>query len=55
MAGDEARARQCYANALRAERGEAPTELAGRDLRQKIYDSAVTEDRDEHGMPRLRG
>ncbi|HEU4812666.1 MAG TPA: heme biosynthesis HemY N-terminal domain-containing protein [Xanthomonadaceae bacterium] len=55
VAGDEARARQCYANALRAERGEAPTELAGRDLRQKIYDSAVTEERDEHGMPRLRG
>lgn len=55
VAGDEARARQCYANALRAERGEAPTELAGRDLRQKIFDSAVTEERDEHGMPRLRG
>ena len=55
VAGDDARARQCYANALRTERGEAPTELAGRDLRQKIYDSAVTEERDEHGMPRLRG
>ena len=53
--GDEARARQSYGNALRAARGEAPTELGGRDLRQKIHDSAVIEERDEHGMPRLRG
>ncbi|HET8818913.1 MAG TPA: heme biosynthesis HemY N-terminal domain-containing protein [Xanthomonadaceae bacterium] len=55
VAGDEARARQSYANALRAARGEAPTDLGGRDLRQKIHDSAVIEERDEHGMPRLRG
>ena len=55
VAGDEARARQAYANALRAARGESPAEMPGRDLRQKIYDSAVTEERDEHGMPRLRG
>ena len=53
--GDEARARQSYANALRAARGEAPAELPGRDLRQKIHDSAVVEERDEHGLPRLRG
>ena len=55
VAGDEARARQCYGNALRAARGEAPTELGGRDLRQKIHDAAAIEERDEHGMPRLRG
>jgi HemY protein len=52
--GDDARARVSYANALRAARGESVEELAGRDLRQKIYDQAVTEERDEHGMPRLR-
>ena len=34
-AGDEARARLCYVNALRASRGEAVTELPGRDLRQR--------------------
>jgi len=54
QAGDEARARLSYANALRATRGEAITELPGRDLRARIYDQAVTEERDEHGMPRLR-
>ncbi|KRA16884.1 heme biosynthesis HemY N-terminal domain-containing protein [Lysobacter sp. Root604] len=54
-AGDDARARLSYANALRAARGEAASELPGRDLRQKIFDEAVVEERDEHGMPRLRG
>ena len=53
-AGDETRARLSYANALRAVRGEAPVELPGRDLRQKIFDQAVVEERDQHGMPRLR-
>ncbi|WP_242112848.1 heme biosynthesis HemY N-terminal domain-containing protein [Luteimonas aquatica] len=53
-AGDDARARQSYANALRAARGEAVQELGGRDLRQKIYDQAVIEERDQHGLPRLR-
>jgi HemY protein len=52
--GDDAHARLCYANALRASRGEAVLELGDRDLRQKIYDQAVTEERDQHGMPRLR-
>jgi len=52
--GDDTRARQSYANALRAGRGEAVQELGGRDLRQTIYDQAVLEERDEHGMPRLR-
>lgn len=54
-AGDDARARLSYANALRAARGESAEELPGRDLRQKIFDEAVVEERDEHGMPRLRG
>lgn len=53
--GDENRARLSYVNALRAARGEATTELPGRDLRQKLFDEAVIEERDEFGMPRLRG
>lgn len=53
-AGDDARARMSYANALGAARGEAPVELPGRDFRQRISDQAVVEERDEHGMPRLR-
>jgi HemY protein len=52
--GDDTRARQSYANALRAGRGETVQQLGGRDLRQTIYDQAVLEERDEHGMPRLR-
>jgi HemY protein len=52
--GDEARARQAYANALRSQRGEAVVDLAGRDLRQLIADTAAIEDRDVHGVPRLR-
>ncbi|HEY0333608.1 MAG TPA: heme biosynthesis HemY N-terminal domain-containing protein [Stenotrophomonas sp.] len=53
--GDTALAQQCYLNALRHLRGEAPLELAGRrDLRAQIHDQAVGEDRDEHGVPRLR-
>lgn len=52
---DDARARLCYANALRATRGDAVQELPGRDLRQQIHDQAVTEERDQHGVPRLRG
>jgi HemY protein len=55
QAGDEANARLSYLNALRASRGEATQELPGRDLRQKIFDEAVVEERDEHGVPRLRG
>src|SRR5690606_35702800 len=55
QAGDESRARLSYANALRASRNEPITELPGRDLRERIYDEAVHEERDEHGMPRLRG
>ncbi|MET0655074.1 MAG: heme biosynthesis HemY N-terminal domain-containing protein [Pseudoxanthomonas sp.] len=53
-AGEEMLARRSYANALAAKRGVAATELPGRDLRQKIFDEAVVEERDEHGVPRLR-
>ncbi len=52
--GDDAGARTAYANALRAGRGE-PTLAAGeRDLRQSIHDQTVVEERDAHGVPRLR-
>ncbi len=51
---DDAHARLCYANALRASRGEAVEPFTGRDLRQSIHDKAVSEERDEHGVPRLR-
>jgi len=54
QSGDEARARLSYANALRAARGDAISELPGRDLRQQIHDQAVVEERDAHGVPRLR-
>ena len=53
-AGDEARARQCYANALAATRGDAVTPLPARALHQQIADEAVFEERDAHGVPRLR-
>ena len=54
-AGDEPRARLSYVNALHATRGEPVDPLPGRDLRQRIADEAAIEERDEHGMPRLRG
>jgi HemY protein len=38
---------------LRVARGEAAVELPGRELRERIGDSAVREIRDEHGIPRL--
>jgi HemY protein len=52
---EESRARLCYANALRALRGETTDALPGRDLRQQILDEAAIEERDAHGVPRLRG
>ena len=55
QSGDESRARLAYANALRSQRGAALLDLPGRDLRQQIADTAAIEERDEHGMPRLRG
>ena len=54
-AGDEPRARMSYANALHVGRGQPVIELPGRDMRQQLHDLAVVEERDEHGMPRLRG
>lgn len=54
-AGDEASARLAYGNALRVARGEPVHELPGRELRERIYDEAVVEDRDAHGFPHLRG
>ncbi|HJS35693.1 MAG TPA: heme biosynthesis HemY N-terminal domain-containing protein [Pseudoxanthomonas sp.] len=53
-AGDTAMAQQCYGNALKAARGGATMELPGRDMKQKIHDEAVVEERDAHGLPRLR-
>ena len=53
--GDDSSARLAYANALRSQRGEAALDLPGRGLRQKIADTAAVEERNEHGVPRLRG
>lgn len=52
-AGDDGQACRCYANAMKAARGEKTDELPGRDLKQTIHDEAVTEVRDAHGVPRL--
>ena len=48
------RAQACYANALRVQRGQAARPLGERSLREQIAAEAVAEERDEHGMPRLR-
>lgn len=53
-AGEDLQARLCYANALRAQRGESTEPLPGRDLRQRIHDHAAIEERDAHGLPRLK-
>ena len=53
--GDEARARRYYANALRSLRGEPLPDAPERATAQAIVDSAAIEERDEHGLPRLRG
>jgi len=50
---DDANARLCYANALRAGRGEPVAALTGRSLREQIFDASVIEERDQHGVPRL--
>lgn len=52
--GEDAQARRAYANALRANRGEAVEELPGRELHEQILDRAVAEERDAHGIPHLR-
>ncbi|MBD9480475.1 heme biosynthesis HemY N-terminal domain-containing protein [Pseudoxanthomonas sp. PXM02] len=53
-AGDTAAAQQCHANAVKAARGEMPVKLPVRDMRQEIHDAAVVEERDAHGVPRLK-
>jgi HemY protein len=53
-AGDTASAQQCQANAVKAARGEVPAKLPVRDMRQEIHDAAVVEERDAHGVPRLK-
>ncbi|GAA5002613.1 heme biosynthesis protein HemY [Pseudoluteimonas lycopersici] len=55
QAGDTDRAQRSYANALRVARGEAALELPGRDSREEPEDGIAIEERDEHGIPRLRG
>ncbi len=49
----EMRARQCYANALRAARHEVVEELPGRSIKERIFDESVIEERSELGVPRL--
>lgn len=53
-AGDTVSAQQCHANAVKAARGEVPARLPVRDMRQEIHDAAVVEERDAHGLPRLK-
>lgn len=53
--GEDALARHCLLNALHQRRGQEPQPLQRRDLRQQIQDQAVTEERDNHGIPRLSG
>ena len=44
-----------YSGNAFCQRGEALHDFPGRDIRQQIADTAAIEERDEHGMPRLRG
>lgn len=53
-AGDTASAQHCHANSVRAVRGDVPVKLPVRDMRQEIHDAAVVEERDAHGVPRLK-
>jgi HemY protein len=55
QASDDARARLCYRNALRTARSDVIEPLPGRDLKQQILAEAAIEERDAHGLPRLRG
>jgi HemY protein len=52
---DDAAARLCYFNALRAARGEPTDPMTGRSVREQIFDASVIEERDQHGVPRLPG
>ena len=51
--GDDARARQCYANALRTSRGESPIPIDASAASALPLETRV-EDRDPNGLPRLR-
>jgi HemY protein len=51
--GNSANAEVAYANALRIKRGEPALALSGRSLREQIASEAVTELRNEHGLPLL--
>ena len=53
--GDEFRARQCYANALAASRGQAVVPLPPRGPQPPSLDPDAYEERDQHGTPHLRG
>lgn len=53
-AGDTSSAQQCHANAVKVARGDVPAKLPVRDMRQEIHDAAVVEERDAHGLPRLK-
>ena len=53
-AGDTASAQHYHANAVKAARGDVPVKLPVRDMRQEIHDAAVVEERDAHGVPRLK-
>lgn len=52
--GDDRHARQAFANALAVRAKQAPQRMDTRSLRERIEDEAVPEERDVHGMPRLR-
>lgn len=52
-AANDPRAAVAFGNALRVVRGDAPRELPGRGLRERIGDAASGEERDEFGHPRL--
>lgn len=52
--GDEHRARIAYTNALRSARGEPPYALPPPTGSIEAREPIIPEERDEHGMPRLR-
>ncbi|WP_329742333.1 heme biosynthesis HemY N-terminal domain-containing protein [Dyella sp. A6] len=53
--GDATQAQRCYRNALSAVRGEASPELPGTTASSIDARGIAMEERNEHGMPRLRG
>lgn len=51
--GQQSLAQQCYANALRVQRGETAIELPARAAQSPLAESAMAEERSEFGYPRL--